>query len=435
MSASKWTNEFLDSMRLTGDILADPVAEIIWKKRNRPVMADLRFLSTNFENPLSKNVAIISQDLGLDDMEKQVITEYFNHFENLGRLYTSDDLKDFEVSSQLFNRYGYLFTSLLFFKSLPGGYMCPNPAFVLHSTKLLEDFAARRVMETAQFVFAVNTPDWYQSGSRGLMAIERVRLMHAGMRVSLLQQKEPGKEWNLSKGTPINQEDLTLTNHLFSLAVIDGLDAMGVHLSEEERRSIFNTWQKIGAAMGVSEFMLNSSYDDARSQYKKILKRSVSIHNPSGPPLTNALLKAMDEITMTDIPINILEDITSYFMNDARAYQSLGIHKPSIWVRGLERTMHYILSIKVWHRTFDHNKTHKLKTVVTKIGNFILVKKYHLGKLLIIFPGMSPLEAFSKSVLMSLRKKDMNNFKNGVGVPGSKQLYISEELLKSWGMD
>ena len=278
MSASKWTNEFLDSMRLTGDILADPVAEIIWKKRNRPVMADLRFLSTNFENPLSKNVAIISQDLGLDDMEKQVITEYFNHFENLGRLYSSCDLKDFEVSSQLFNRYGYLFTSLLFFKSLPGGYMCPNPAFVLHSTKLLEDFAARRVMETAQFVFAVNTPDWYQSGSRGLMAIERVRLMHAGMRVSLLQQKEPGKEWNLSKGTPINQEDLTLTNHLFSLAVIDGLDAMGVHLSEEERRSIFNTWQKIGAAMGVSEFMLNSSYDDARSQYKKILKRALNLN-------------------------------------------------------------------------------------------------------------------------------------------------------------
>lgn len=87
---------------------------------------------------------------------------------------------------------------LIVFKALPTGYMCPKPGHVLESTKLLVNYAARRVMETAQFVFAVNNANWYQSGNPGLESIQRVRLMHAGMRMALLNDSRPDKNgtWN-----------------------------------------------------------------------------------------------------------------------------------------------------------------------------------------------------------------------------------------------
>ncbi|MEL6989093.1 MAG: hypothetical protein AAGK97_14870, partial [Bacteroidota bacterium] len=167
------SDEFLDKMRLTGDLLADNVAEILWKNRDRNILEDLRVLSKFHTHNLSKNIDKLNLDVPLSKEDLKYFEKYYEFTDHYQDLVTEKDKEDFKINAELFNRYGYFIVCILFFKSLPTGYMCPKPGFVLHTTKLLENFAARRVMETAQFIFAVNKPDWYKSGTKGLQSIEK----------------------------------------------------------------------------------------------------------------------------------------------------------------------------------------------------------------------------------------------------------------------
>ncbi|HMQ07604.1 MAG TPA: oxygenase MpaB family protein [Saprospiraceae bacterium] len=432
---NKWSNELLDRMRETGDPEADKVAAILWKNRNnKNIVEDLRMISRDHHLKTHENIQNIGLHSGLSDNEVETIAGYFESVENISKNFNSKDYEYFNTSAELFRRYGFNITLLLFFKSLPTGYMCPKPGHVLESTKLLEDFAARRVMETAQFVFAVNTANWYEPHSAGMNAIQRVRLMHAGMRMALLNDNRPGREWNPELGVPINQEDLALTNHLFSLAIIEGLDQMGIHLFDNERHAIFHTWQKIGHAMGIGEELIADDYEEGWNQYTTILERQISENNPAGSPLTHALLSAMNEITHEDIPMKALEDLTYYFLNDRRAIPSLGLHPPSIFERFFIIGIQYIMSLKLWKRMFHHNRSGVFNNAFRRAVNGFLVKKYQLHPYMRAHKGVNPLEAFSKVMLNELHKRDLTNFEKSNQEDIQKKFLLDDELYMAWDL-
>lgn len=125
----------------------------------------------------------------------------------------------------------------LIFRSLPVTYMAQKPANVLDLTKLLEKYAERRIIETAQFVFDTMEYGWYNPDKWGIRTIQRVRLMHASMRHLIMHSahhdpKDLAYPWQEGWGKPISQEDMLATLQTFSLEVIHVLERLGMKHSE-----------------------------------------------------------------------------------------------------------------------------------------------------------------------------------------------------------
>ena len=108
MTETKWTDAFLDEMRLTGDPIADRAAKLLWEnKNNSEIIEDLKLISKN-------------HNLDPKKYPRELI-EYFQTTEIVE--VTDKDLEYFKLSANIFNNYGYRFCGLLFFKALPTGYM------------------------------------------------------------------------------------------------------------------------------------------------------------------------------------------------------------------------------------------------------------------------------------------------------------------------
>jgi hypothetical protein len=428
---NNWSNDFLDKMRTIGDPLADDAMKALWEHKKGLVVKHLTGAS---EMNIKENVYALD---GIDDLspeELAKIEKYFDVTESLEATMTPYDLKQFAVAAHIFEKYGYLFTSLLFFKSLPTGYLCPKPGMVLYSTGMLVKYTARRVMETAQYVFAVNSADWYKPETPGMEAIQKTRLMHAGVRQALLNGGWTGEAWDMNLGMPINQEDVALTNHLFSLGIIEGLDQLTVHLYERERRAIFHTWQKIGQAMGLNPEMYVADYDDGWKQYRAILKRQRSETNTAGPPLTKALLSSMDEITGKELPQGALEKFTLFLLDDSIAPKSLGLTQPSFLLRMVAMLLHFITGLKIWQRLFHHRREGILRRIMLYVGDKLFVKVFGLESYMEEYPDTSPIEAFSKVTLANMRKRDYNNFNASNPSTAEIDHYVTEEQLATWDL-
>lgn len=421
MNNNKWSDTLLDRMRHTGDPLADAAARALWKDRNsREIIEELKIISRNHK-------------LDLKNFPKEV-KDFFELTETV-EIHPEDQAK-FDLSAKIFNNYGFCYCGLLFFKALPTGYMCPKPGHVLESTKLLVEFAARRVMETAQFIFAVNNRNWYQPGNPGLEAIQRVRLMHAGMRIALLEDPRPDRKWDIAeKGIPINQEDMALTNHLFSLAMIQGLDEMGIHLYDDEREAIFHTWQHIGQAMGISKELYTTDYKDGWDQYNTIFNRQCLMPNPDGPKLTKALLESLGQMIKRDLPLEKLEDVSMYFLNRNKCWDSLGFHKPGWFDRIFNALAHAITSLSIWQKLFHHHNDAIRSGWLSRIINWIVAKKFGMESHLSRYPKTNLLETISKIILSQLCSKDLQNFDGPASLNPQKPFFFENSLLyETWDL-
>ncbi len=442
MPKTKYSNEFLNEMRMQGDPLADAAAEVLWKNPDCGIIDDLRRISQNHHLNLRDNInSLDNYHSQSEENDLELIEKYFIESEKIGETFTDQDKEYFKISAEIFDRYGYFMTFILFFKSLPTGYMCPNPAEVLHTTKLLERFAARRVMETAQFVFAVNKANWYEPGNDGLEIIQKVRLMHAGMRISILRRTE-GQKWEAENinnkipiGVPINQEDLALTNHLFSLAVIEGLDQLGVHLTKKERFAVFHTWQKIGLALGISEELIVTDYAEAWRQYRQILNRGIGKKNASGPSLTKALHDSMNKIMGVHISLKHLQHVTMYFLMDKRMTSSLNLHHPSFLETIFAKILHFILSWRIWQWLFHHKRNNVFMNVVNRAVNYVLTKRFNLGSILNKHKDLTPLKAFSLLILKKLHTADKGAFDRATTEQRRKMFFSDSRLIEMWGLN
>lgn len=421
MASKIWNDVLLDRMRMTGDSVADCAAKALWQNKNsKEIIDDLKQISKNHK-------------LILKDFPKEV-SDYFEVTENI-KIHKGDQ-ELFDKSARIFNDYGFMYCGLLFFKALPTGYMCPKPGHVLERTKLLVNFAARRVMETAQFIFAVNNQNWYKPKSPGLEAIQRVRLMHAGMRIALLNDNRPDRKWNIENyGIPINQEDLALTNHLFSLAMIEGLDEIGIHLFQDEREAIFHTWQHIGQAMGICPELYVEDYSSGLDQYKSIYNRQSNKDNPDGPVLTRALLESIGVMTKVEISLESLEDIVIYFLKDKRSSDSLGMHQPGLSHKIFDAVAHFLTSLKIWQKLFHHKSNSLKQGILFNIINYFVSKRLGLEPELKRYPKTHLMEIVSKTILAGLHNNDLQTYDANRNEHSDKSFFFENSILyEEWGL-
>lgn len=428
-----YTNEYLDKMRFVGDPVADAAVADLFDHANPQIFT--------FLHNLAKNDDPISQDLD------PKLKDYFEKTSTL--LCTREEEKILDECSDFFDLYGFRICGLLFFKSLPTGYMCQQPSKVLHETKLLEKEATRRVLETAQMIFDVSERGWYKPEGKGIRAIQKVRLMHAGMRHMIL--KERGWDPNSMKegvpnGLPINQVDKVLTCQLFSLAILEGLKKMGAPITRRQEEAHFFNWRVVGLMLGIDPELMPDTIEEGWDLQNKIFARQINEKNEFGPPLNDALINVIGDHTSKFISRDRLKEIEIYFIDNPKAYSSLGIPQPTLWQKLTNDIVIHLIQAKEAHKKADDSLPMKKHGLIDKIYYWVTKVFGQVSENVDDFK-MDAFEYLCKSILSSLTAKEvpinMPSLGEGVDAAGgtapmaplTKPMLEADrdrELIKEW---
>ena len=294
MGSDRWTDAFLDSMRKEGDELADRTAQAIY--RNSEVggaNALFGWLVREDGIPAAR---------GIPELE--------SYLEQSAKLPAWADEGLIRRGEEVFYEWGAEAITILAAASLPECYVIRSIAKVLGETQRLEEHVQRRARETAQMVIDVmDTGGLVGPGERrGILAAQKVRLMHAAVRHLILGDSDsPGDpslashlgalNWDEGKdGHPINQEDLALTLMTFSHVILRGWDDLGIHLEDEEKTAYVHSWNVVGHIMGVNEGLLPLEGPAAAGELFEAIKRRQKARTPDGVKLTRSLRLLMERM-------------------------------------------------------------------------------------------------------------------------------------------
>ena len=261
--------------------------------------ADQAVLSLYESDSMSSLRTLLADMAANDSVVPEELPEPMNSFmqKELAFEFTDHDIKMFKHAHQVWREHGMKFCFILFFRSLPYTYMAEKPANVLRITKLLITEPARRIFETAQFVFDLMDRNWWEPDKRGLLTAIKVRIMHSAMRhVILTDQENP---WDNTWGKPISQEDLVATNQTFSLEFFNGLNLIGEDLPAADQEAWFYTWKRIGQIMGVKDDLICKDVKEAWGLQHAIYNHLFNDPSYSGIMLSKALVDTMSHFMMS----------------------------------------------------------------------------------------------------------------------------------------
>lgn len=197
---------------------------------------------------------------------------------------------------KVFADYGLYQASALFFASLPMAYATIDGAEVLaRVSDLATHNLARRVAETGQMlldVMGLRGDHGLEPGSTGYATAIGLRLMHACVRIVILDQQEP-KPWPEDYGPPVNQELLLGTLLDFTVVTWAALKRMGVALKGADRKANLHVWSFIGLLMGVEACRDGPLTLDDVEQISVGMRRLIGT-SEAGERLMAALLDEME---------------------------------------------------------------------------------------------------------------------------------------------
>lgn len=294
-----------NELRLQGDDLADKA--FIWIKANPEIYEQLLSVDTNegleqFKNGHGDFSRLCSQMQLPDDSDHELL----------------------QSGTRFFEKHAREILTVLGLYSLPYCYAGANGVRVLAQSKKIKEEPARRLMETAQFVFDACQRNAFQTNGRGILSTLKVRLMHAAARhyTSKVIEDE----------VPVNQEDMVGTMLAFSLIVIRGMRKMGIDVSQRDAEAYNYLWIRIGALMGIAVEHIPSTIRGASLMEQKIRKKEFA-RSEEGVLLTRVLTEhyqtqkeALGSVDPTDL---------MYFFLGEDVSEILGIVPTSILKREL----------------------------------------------------------------------------------------------------
>lgn len=281
-SGARWTDERLDALRLEMDPPADEVVATLLAAGTAPGSHGISGL---FQ-------ALITHRGAIPPGAPPEVVDYF------ARTATLPDWADparIEEGERLFCEFGPEMLMLLYYKALPECYACWRGAEVLYRTGQMTAHHGstagleRRLLETAQFVLDVMAPGGLSKG-HGIQSIQKVRLIHAAIRHFI----QKGSWDTQTYGAPINQEDLAGTLMAFSIALLDGLRTMKIHVTPEQEESYLHCWKVIGHLLGIRPELLPADVADGRALTAAILRRHTG-PSEAGRALTQALVAFVEQ--------------------------------------------------------------------------------------------------------------------------------------------
>jgi uncharacterized protein (DUF2236 family) len=245
----------LDELRRAGDPSADAViGELARTQQIRAVSRILRHLVDN--------------DQPVPDQLPPSIARWL---EQTAELPAWVDRDRFERGCRLVVEHGPQVCVVLATASLVYCYAGYPGVKVLTFSRRLDHDAVRRVGETAQFVLNVMAPGSLGSSGRGIRKIQKVRLLHAGIRHLVTASRR----WDLSgDGVPICQEDLAGTLMSFSSIVVDALRKLGVRVDDDEAEDYYYRWRVVGEMLGIDPVTIPVDLAAARELTELIARRN-----------------------------------------------------------------------------------------------------------------------------------------------------------------
>ena len=299
-----WTAEILQPLRTQGDPLADAVIAELFADGGIAAMNSLMQSFVANEHPVPAGLPVPVQ----------------RYFEQATVLPPWADSARIAAGEDLFWRFGPQVVLTLICYSLPFCYLGRNGVPVLALTNRLSSNPTRRIVETAQMVVDVMQKGGLTAdGGRGRLTIQKVRLMHATIR----RLAPTAPTWKNDFGLPVNQEDLVGTMLAFSWIAVDGLEKIGVELTDDDREAYVHCWNVVGHLLGIRDDLLPISAAEA-----KALAMAIAAHQfgptTDGQNLTSALIGMLVKMLPGDVFDPVPRLMIRYFLGQQWA-QWLGV--------------------------------------------------------------------------------------------------------------
>jgi hypothetical protein len=304
--------EFLNRMKGTGDELADStVADLLLHHKNElgSIGALLQQIVNSTKAPM--------RHLHNGEECQELIDYARESSKRPDWFYKEPDGEALlKTAYDLFLEQGGILFSMLGCLSLPALYTCGKGGTpILNASKKFDpEHIRQRITETTVFMFDVMSENGLEPGGAGLQAIQRVRLMHAAIRLLLTAPRPPKadkpsssgeayhqKEWPKEWGIPINQEMMGATILTFSWLLLDGLRKLQVNIAEDRQRAYLFYWSLVGHHIGIREEFLwpnVKTMEQAESLYRRIMTRyrsETDTEMTDGRDLTTSLLGYFDD--------------------------------------------------------------------------------------------------------------------------------------------
>lgn len=236
-----------------------------------------------------------------------------------------------EAGQRFFYDNGAGATVLLVCASLPECYVMKNGIHVLGLTTYLKDRPGLRILETSQMVRDAMLPGGLAPGAKGILAVQKVRLLHAAVRHLILETAtgaghDMGKvygeaRWDPEWGHPICQEDMAYTLQTFAYVVLRGLKTMGAAYTPEEAEAFIHCWNVVGHVLGVDRSLIPepepgdggpSRFARAEMLYHAIRTRQAG-RTDDGVAITGALVTFVENLirdkVVPELPLKFLRDV------------------------------------------------------------------------------------------------------------------------------
>ncbi|HEX8824839.1 MAG TPA: oxygenase MpaB family protein [Archangium sp.] len=316
MTDTRWTNEFMDSMREVCDPPADEAVRSLFSQG-----------MVGSANELMKQL-VAKESVS----SEQLPVPLRGYFEQSARLPSWADKELIREGQAVFSRCGSLSVVALVCAALPTCYAGAQGVQVLHLTARLQTDTKRRIVETAQMVVDVMSPGGLEPDGWGIKDAQKVRLMHAAVRHLIRQSGQWKPEW----GQPINQEDMAGTLVTFSVVTIRALAKMGYTLSAREAQAYYHAWRVVGYIMGVDERLLPVELDDGERLADTIFQR-VFRASPEGQAMTGALIELLEHIIPGNLFDGLSRTLIRHLVGESTA--DLLAVPPSDWTRALVKPL------------------------------------------------------------------------------------------------
>lgn len=206
-----------------------------------------------------------------------------------------------EAASDVFLDWGVLAVGAHICASLPETYVMPRVAKLLNLTRQLDadpTHADRRLWFTVRMCFDVLARNGLGAKGEGLLALQRLRLIHAVVRLFVQHRLENPHRlsklasaglWDTENGQPISQLELLHTLLTFSHVVIRALGILGAELTPYQKESYIHIWNVAGVQLGIDPRLLPRDAEDAARMFENI-KARYAAPTPEAIELGRALI-------------------------------------------------------------------------------------------------------------------------------------------------
>lgn len=335
VTSSKWNNEFLKSMSMKTDPIGESVIRELIANNDFVALRNL-FTQLDYNNETSSDSAL-----------PKAVIDYFNAELTLPLWANYEKIR---IAQNVFATYCAEISLLLNFKSLPLCYSCKNGAKVLAATGRLTQSGkdtsklVRRLLETAQMVINVMSPGGLSPQGKGIITVKKVRLYHATIRYFVLSEKYNPAGWDVEEyGHPINQEEMAGTLMSFSALILDGLEQLGVKLSDIEKDSYMHCWNIVGHFIGLDPQLYPANYQEGWDLGIAIIQRNQN-ESEDGKFLTDSLLDFSSEFFRSTIFQKMPVYLMNYFVKDVSAR----IHIDILKLLGVNKNVPLRVKIMGW---------------------------------------------------------------------------------------